>query len=70
METKKTIFYNGIVTELWNIRAFKDNRKRVNALIVNYFDLNNFEYRKKFEFPTDKSYKEMMDSIPKEIIIN
>lgn len=61
------LFFNQIEAEAFNKRGFNDRRKKVNYLIVSYFDLNNIEYRKKFEFPVEYSYKQMKEKLPREI---
>ncbi len=62
-ETRVTGQFKEIVQEGWNAKCIVDKRYRVNYLLVSYV-YQQHEKRKRFEFPPDTSYQEMLKQIP------
>jgi len=57
--------FDSIVREEFNKRSFKDNRKKVNRLVICYKDSSGNEFRKNYEFARNLSFNEMFQLIPK-----
>ena len=64
----KTLHFKAIENESFNVRSFKDKRKKVNRIITSYLDNNGIEYRKSFEFPKNTKFDKMRELIP--LIVN
>lgn len=58
--------FKEIEREQYNVRSFDDQRRRVNRLIVVFTD-GKYDFVKRFEFPTQTSYHEMLLEVPKSI---
>ena len=59
--------FNAVENEEFNVRDFKDRRKRVNRLTISYRSNGGNEYRKSFTFPVDYSYNTMIREIKHQI---
>ena len=58
------LYLKAIENETFNVRSFKDRRKKVNRIIVSYLDDTGAEYRKSFEFTKSTEFDKMRESIP------
>lgn len=58
--------FKSISKEEYNVKSFKDRRKRVNRLIARYF-MDGDEYRKYFEFSVATNYHDMLVQVSRQI---
>ena len=63
----KLKIYDHIVREDFNTRSYRDNRKRVNRIVISYKNDKGEEFRKSYEYPSETSRDMILNDFPRQI---